>query len=441
MAIKGIDVSHWQGNINWTKVKAAGIKFAIIKAGGSDDGFYTDSKWEANYKGAKKNGIAVGAYYFAGPKCVTADAGKADAKRFIKLLKGKKLEYPVYFDCEAQPASKKAGTTKAAIAFCMELETAGYYAGIYASAYSGFQDRLDDSKLGSFAHWVAQYASKCTYGGKYGIWQYSSGGKVSGISGNVDMDLSYVDYPSIIKKHGLNGYPKPDADKNTGAKAEKAEAGNGKKTADAIISVMEGWIGYSEKNGKYKKIIDIYNSHKPLARGYKMKYTDAWCDATVSAAAIKAGMTDLIGTEISCEKHVAIFKKKGIWLEDGTITPKRGDIILYNWKDSTQPNDGSSTHIGIVTKVKNGMITVIEGNHKNAVGYRTIPVGWGYIRGYARPKYDKSAFASANKKSVDEIAREVIAGKWGNGNARKRKLKKAGYDYAAVQKKVNLLVK
>jgi len=94
-----------------------------------------------------------------------------------------------------------------------------------------------------------------------------------------------------------------------------------------------------------------------------------------------------------------------------------------------------------VTKVKNGMITVIEGNHKNAVGYRTIPVGWGYIRGYARPKYDKSAFASANKKSVDEIAREVIAGKWGNGNARKRNLKKAGYDYAAVQKKVNLLVK
>lgn len=429
MAIKGIDVSHWQGNINWAKVKAAGIKFAIIKDGGSDDGFYTDSKWEANYKGAKKNGIAVGAYYFAGPKCVTADAGKADARRFIKLLKGKKLEYPVYFDCEAQPASKKAGTTKAAIAFCKELEAAGYYAGIYASAYSGFQDRVDDSKLGSFAHWVAQYAGKCTYSGKYGIWQYSSSGKVSGISGNVDMDLSYVDYPTIIKKKGLNGYPKANA-------ATSKSGKSGKKTADAIISVMEGWIGYSEKNGKYKKIIDIYNSHKPLARGYKMKYTDAWCDATVSAAAIKAEMTDLIGTEISCEKHVAIFKKKGIWQEDGTITPKRGDIILYNWNDHAQPNDGSSTHIGIVTKVKNGKITVIEGNHKNAVGYRTIPVGWGYIRGYARPKYD-----TAKKKSVDEIAREVIVGKWGNGNARKRKLKKAGYDYAAVQKKVNLLVK
>ena len=91
MAVKGIDVSHWQGNIDWSKVKAAGISFAIIKAGGSDDGFYTDSKWEANYKGAKANGIAVGAYYFVGPKCVNAAAGKADAERFIQLLKGKQL--------------------------------------------------------------------------------------------------------------------------------------------------------------------------------------------------------------------------------------------------------------------------------------------------------------------------------------------------------------
>lgn len=208
MAVKGIDVSHWQGNINWAKVKAAGIQFAILKAGGSDDGFYTDSKWEANYKGAKANGIAVGAYYFAGPKCVTAAAGKADAKRFIRLLKGKKLEYPVFFDCEAQPVSKRSGTTKAALAFCKELEKAGYYAGIYASTYSGFQDRLDDAKLHSIAHWVAQYAGKCSYRGDYGLWQYSSSGRVSGIYGNVDMNYAYIDYPSIIRKGGFNGYKK-----------------------------------------------------------------------------------------------------------------------------------------------------------------------------------------------------------------------------------------
>lgn len=205
---KGIDVSHWQGTIDWAKVKAAGIQFAILKAGGSDDGFYTDSRWEQNYKGAKANGIAVGAYYFVGPACSSAEAGKADAQRFLAQLKGKQLEYPVFIDVEAPPASAKAGNTEASIAFCKAMESAGYYAGIYASTYSGFRDRLDDSKLTAFTHWVAQYASRCAYSGKYGIWQYSSSGRVNGISGNVDMDISYVDYPSVIKSGGFNGYTK-----------------------------------------------------------------------------------------------------------------------------------------------------------------------------------------------------------------------------------------
>jgi lysozyme len=205
---RGIDVSHWQGAVDWRKVKAAGIQFAIIKAGGSDAGLYTDPKWEENYREAKANGITVGAYYFVGPACTTAEAGRADAERFIKQLAGKQLEYPVYLDAEATTAKAKAGATEAAIAFCRALEAAGYYAGIYSSTYSGFRDRLDDSKLTAFTHWVAQYASKCTYGGAYGIWQYSSSGRVNGINGNVDLDISYQDYPSIIKSGGFNGYAK-----------------------------------------------------------------------------------------------------------------------------------------------------------------------------------------------------------------------------------------
>jgi LysM repeat protein len=110
-------------------------------------------------------------------------------------------------DVEATTANAKSGTTEAAIAFCRALEAAGYYAGIYSSTYSGFRDRLDDSKLTPFTHWVAQYASECTYGGAYGIWQYSSSGRVNGINGNVDLDISYQDYPSIIKAGGFNGYP------------------------------------------------------------------------------------------------------------------------------------------------------------------------------------------------------------------------------------------
>jgi lysozyme len=112
------------------------------------------------------------------------------------------------FDVEATAPAAKAGATEAAIAFCRILEAAGYYAGIYSSTDSGFRERLDDSKLTPFTHWVAQYASKCTYGGAFGIWQYSSSGRVDGISGNVDMDISYQDYPSIIKNGGFNGYTK-----------------------------------------------------------------------------------------------------------------------------------------------------------------------------------------------------------------------------------------
>ena len=175
----------------------------------------THSKWEANYKGAKANGIAVGAYYFVGPKCVNAAAGKADAERFIQLLKDKQLEYPVFMDNEAQPASAKAGITEATIAFCETMEAAGYFVGIYGSTDSGFHERMDDSRLTAYTRWVAQYASECTYSGSYGIWQHSSSGRVNGISGNVDMDLSYVDYPSAIKNGGFNGYAKGTATGST----------------------------------------------------------------------------------------------------------------------------------------------------------------------------------------------------------------------------------
>ena len=162
-------------------------------------------------------------------------------------------------------------------------------------------------------------------------------------------------------------------------------------TAQDVLNVMRSWIGFSEANGKFKQIIDLYNSHKPLARGYAVKYTDEWCDTTVSAAAIKAGAVDLIGTECGCEEHVKIFKNKGIWIEDGTITPQPGDIIVYNWDDNTQPNDGYGDHIGYVESVSGRTITAIEGNKGEAVGRRTLTVGNGNIRGYARPKYSGSS--------------------------------------------------
>lgn len=207
--MKGIDVSHHQGAINWTAVKKSGIEFAILKAGGSDGGFYKDSKFDANYAGAKEVGIPVGAYYYVGKNCTSRDAGIADAKRFIDILRGKQFEFPVYIDLESTPVSAKAGATEAVNAFCETMENAGYYVGIYASDISGFKDRLNIDKLSKWCKWVARYGSEPKYVEQYGIWQKSETGRVGGISGNVDMDVCYVDYSVPIKAAGKNGYQKP----------------------------------------------------------------------------------------------------------------------------------------------------------------------------------------------------------------------------------------
>lgn len=203
-------------------------------------------------------------------------------------------------------------------------------------------------------------------------------------------------------------------------------------TADAIIGIMRSWLGYSEANGKYREIVDIYNAYGAThgyPRGYRVPYGVAWCDVTVSAAFIKAGAVDLIGgVECGVEEHVKIFQRNGIWQEDGTVTPEPGWIIVYDWDDNTQPNNGYADHIGIVESVNGSTITAIEGNCDDSVKRRSIQVGWGYIRGYAIPKYataskpakaDKSITTAADAMDV-AVRAEIKAGfAWTYTNRRK----------------------
>ena len=162
------------------------------------------------------------------------------------------------------------------------------------------------------------------------------------------------------------------------------------KYAKEVVRQAQAWLGKKESDGSHKEIIDVYNSHKPLARGYKVKYTDAWCSTFVSAVAVKLGYTDIIPTECGCEKHIQLFKNIGAWVEDENRTPKAGDVIFYDWEDNgSGDNKGNSDHVGIVEKVSGNTITVIEGNIDNAVGRRTLKVNGRYIRGYGVPKYDK----------------------------------------------------
>lgn len=159
--------------------------------------------------------------------------------------------------------------------------------------------------------------------------------------------------------------------------------------ASKVIKQAQAWIGCKESNGTHKAIIDVYNSHKPLARGYKVKYTDEWCATFVSAVAIKLGYTSIMPTECSCQKMIELYKAKGCWIENENRTPKVGDIIFYDWDDNgVGDNKGHSDHVGIVEKVSGVTITVIEGNYDCSVKRRTIAVNGKYIRGYGVPKYD-----------------------------------------------------
>lgn len=208
-------------------------------------------------------------------------------------------------------------------------------------------------------------------------------------------------------------------------------------SAKEVISLARKWLGKNEADGSFKDIIDIYNFHKPLARGYKMKYTDAWCATFISALAISLNCTDIIPTECGCERQIELFKKLGRWKEDESRTPSPGDIIYYDWNDNGRgDNRGWSDHVGLVEDVYGSTITVIEGNYSNSVKRRTIKVNARYIRGYAIPAYDRIN----TLKNNTTIAKEVILGKWGNGEDRKRLLESAGYEYEAVQAIVNDLL-
>lgn len=205
---KGIDVSQWQGNIDFNAVKKAGYTFVIIRAGYGKDISQKDPYFESNYKKAKAAGLNVGAYWYS--YATNTATAKLEAQACMQAIKGKTFEYPIYFDLEEQAAFKQGKVVCSAMVetFCDALEKAGYFSGLYISR-SPLQSYITSSVANRYALWVAEYSSKCNYGGAYGIWQYSSSGRVSGISGNVDLDTSYVDYPTVIKNGGYNGFEKP----------------------------------------------------------------------------------------------------------------------------------------------------------------------------------------------------------------------------------------
>lgn len=203
----GIDVSQWQGDINWGAVKT---DFAILRAGYGREKSQVDTKFEQNYNGAKAAGIPVGAYWYS--YAMSTDEARVEAQAFINTIKGKQFEYPVYFDVEENKVFKLGMNAVSNIisAFCDEMEKAGYFVGLYMSA-SPLSTYVTQAVRNRYAIWVAHYGvSKPNYNGQYGMWQKSSQGSVSGINGYVDIDECYIDYPKQIKESGKNGFKKEE---------------------------------------------------------------------------------------------------------------------------------------------------------------------------------------------------------------------------------------
>lgn len=197
--VLGIDVSKWQKEIDWDKVKNEGVDFAIIRCGyrGSVTGsLVEDPYFEQNIKGARAAGIKVGVYFFT--QAINEVEAVEEASMVLNLIKGYKLSYPVFIDVEGSGGRAdgidKNTRTAAVNAFCKTIQNGGYKAGIYANK-TWFESKMNTGSLTGYKIWLAQYAAAPTYKAtRYDMWQYTSKGKVSGISGNVDMNISYLGY-------------------------------------------------------------------------------------------------------------------------------------------------------------------------------------------------------------------------------------------------------
>lgn len=235
-----------------------------------------------------------------------------------------------------------------------------------------------------------------------------------------------------------------------------------------VVDTASSWLGTREYSTKHQGMLDIYNAQRPLPRGTRMLSSWPWCAAFVSTVSLQCGLRDIMPTECGCPSMIRLYQELGRWIEDDAYVPSPADVIFYDWQDTGYgDNAGQADHVGIVVACTDGMMTIIEGNCDNAVKLRQIAVNARYIRGYGVPDFASKADGAepqpapepapeptptptpqpepekpAEDTTVDpfitQVARQVIAGKWGNGQARKYAL--AAWFIQSVQDEVNRLM-
>lgn len=253
----GIDVSHWQGYFNFrTAIAKDKIKFAMIKAGGSDNNRYKDIQFENYYASCKANNLPIGCYYFGGD--LDENSARKSAEHFLSVMKGKQFELPVYYDVEAKMLNlSKATLVKVVKAFCETLEKAGYYVGIYASE-SVLNTKLNDVNLKGYTTWVAKYSKNepvLSGNREVGMWQF--GGEknyirsklINGIT--VDQDYLLKDFESVIKSKGLNGFSLQSKPVSSYYKAYTG-------TSTSIVTALKS-VGETDTSLAHRKKIALSN--------------------------------------------------------------------------------------------------------------------------------------------------------------------------------------
>lgn len=277
--LHGIDVSYAQGKIDWAKLKGK-IDFAIIRCGfGGDYTNQDDSQWLNNMKGCEANGIPYGVYLYS--YATTVEKAKSEAKHALRLLKGKTLQMPVFYDLEEE-AIRKLGNKKIleiAQTFCEEIEKAGYVYGTYCNT-NWYTNYLTDKWYDTKAKWLAQYYKQVTYKGTYDIWQYSSTGRIEGIKGNVDMNYMYNDLRNKASKPEEK--PVTETKKSNRELAEEVlqgKWGNGadrKKRLSAaghnpeeVQKIVNELITERDKNKSVTHVVKKYETLTKIATKYK----------------------------------------------------------------------------------------------------------------------------------------------------------------------------